>query len=328
MNVGPILAEAYRGEYPENRFTGWLAVSDAIGTLLYSTPGTQEISTFFRSSAKPFQAFPLVQKGFNLILTSEELALCCASHSATPQHLMHVEAILQKANFSQTCLQCGPHPPLNAESEKALVASGQKPQAIHNNCSGKHAGMLLYCAKAGLDPNTYLDFDHPLQQHILSVLKEWTGLSEIPRAIDGCGAPVFYMPIPAMATLYAKLGADPEIAPIVQAMTLHPVLIGGEGRIDTVLMQITGGRLLAKVGADGVLGVSHLGENKGLLLKVADGSGDIRNMYTVWALLQLGWLSNEEYNHPALRPFTNTQRMNTRNREVGEIRFYWPVFPA
>lgn len=323
-DVGVVFAEASRGNQPENRYTGWLTVTDTNGCLLYCTPGADQISTFFRSSAKPFQSMPLVLSDLHQELTLPELAIACGSHSGSKIHVEAVQAILAKAGLNQEALGCGPHPPLDEVAQQEVIRSGQQPQKIHNNCSGKHAGMLLYCVRDGLDIKTYLEPEHPLQQAILAHLKNWTGLEAIETAIDGCGAPVFYLPLVAMSQLYARLGIETVAAPIVHAMTRHPVMIGGEGRVDTVLMQLTQGRLLTKVGADGVIAVSKIGKGEGLTVKMADGSNEIRNLYIVWALWKLGWLSEEEYFSEALAPFRQTERLNTQGKIVGEHTFFLP----
>jgi L-asparaginase len=200
---------------------------------------------------------------------------------------------------------------------------GEKPCAIHNNCSGKHAGMLFYCSKHNLDTATYLSPEHPLQQRIVEGLKRFSGLHDIPLAIDGCGAPVFYLPLGAMATLYAQLGTHEVFIPIRQAMTNYPELIGGEGRVDTVLMQISQGELLAKVGADGVMCVSHTGKSQGLALKMADGSNEVRNIAIVSILRRLGWINDAAWGDKRLQPYQDLNRLNTQNKVIGsyEINF-------
>jgi L-asparaginase II len=324
MHVDSILAEAYRGDFCENRHRGWLVVTDTTGHSLYSTPGAAENATFFRSSAKPFQVYPLVSAGYYRALCDEELAIACASHSGSDEHLAWVISLLEKAGLQEAHLQCGAHPPLEDAQRLSLEMRGQPPRALHNNCSGKHSGMLYACVRSGWPVETYLDLEHPLQLEILEGISRWSGETEVPRAIDGCGAPVFYMPLKAMARLYANLGVSEVFAPIVKAMTAFPVLVGGEGRIDTVLMQASGGKLLAKVGADGVMGVSLVGRGQGMAVKIADGSNELRNRFVVWALQTLGWLEGEALLHPGLSRYQPAERLNTQGRVVGQYRFYLP----
>jgi L-asparaginase len=207
--------------------------------------------------------------------------------------------------------------PSDPHMQESLRESGRQPGVLHNNCSGKHAGMLFYCRKAGLDIQAYLDPRHSLQQRIVEVLKHWGQVGEIPLAVDGCGAPVFYLPLSAMARLFAALGTQPEFLPIVRAMTGHPVIIGGEGRIDTVLMQVSQGQLLAKVGAEGVIGISRVGTGQGLALKVADGSNEIRNLAVVQILQRLGWLDEAAFQDSRLAAYRNLDRTNTQGKAVG-----------
>ena len=308
----------------ENRHLGWIIVYNLAQGILYSTPGATETATFFRSSAKPFQALPLVSEGLHHGLTEQELVVTCASHVGAHKHIDLARSILNKAALNETSLQCGPHAPIDAAMREYLHQSEKSPTAIHNNCSGKHAGMLYYCAKKGLDLTTYLECDHPLQQSILQQLKHWGGLTDIPLAIDGCGAPVFYLPLGTMAHLYAHLGSTPDFSPLCKAMINHPEIAGGDGRVDTVIMQTSGGKLLAKVGADGVLCVSRVGQGEGLALKIADGSEPVRNMAIVEILTRLGWLDEKASQDARLAPFQDQQRFNTRDKAVGNYQIHYP----
>lgn len=309
----------------ENRHLGWVVISHRHQGLLYSTPGADEIATFFRSSAKPFQAFPLITSGLYRQLTEPELALTCASHVGSHKHIELARSIFKKAALPETSLQCGPHAPADAAILEYLRQSEKTPTAIHNNCSGKHAGMLFYCQKLGLDPKSYLDFEHPLQQSILQAIKEWGQIQDIPTALDGCGAPVFYLPLQTMALLYAHLGSAPEFAPLKQAMIHHPEIVGGDGRVDTVIMQASQGKLLAKVGADGVLCVSRIDTDEGLALKIADGSEPVRNMTIVEILSRLGWLDETMCQDSRLAPFQDQLRFNTQDKAVGEYQVHFPT---
>jgi len=305
----------------ENRHLGWLIVTNRHGDILYSTPGADQTATFFRSSGKPFQAFPLIESGYHQLLSTEELALTCASHTSSRRHLQLVQSILQKAGKSENDLQCGPHAPADPEMIQHLQQTGESPTKLFNNCSGKHAGMLFYCKQANLDSTTYLQPQHPLQIRILETLKQRSGVHDVPLAIDGCGAPIFYLPLVSMARLYAHLGTSPEFSPIKEAMISHPELIGGNKRVDTAIMQASQGKLLAKVGADGVLCVSRVDYDTGLVLKLSDGSGEVRDMALVQCLIQLGWLDEQACNDSRLQPFLEQQfRKNTQNRIVGKYQ--------
>ncbi|WP_303672640.1 asparaginase [Vampirovibrio chlorellavorus] len=311
----------------ENIHLGWLVVSHYQRGLLYSTPGALETATFFRSSAKPFQAYPLVADELHHQLTEAELALTCASHVGGSQHLDLARSILRKAGLDENCLRCGPHNPIDATMRQDLRLSGQTPTAIHNNCSGKHAGMLFYCQQKDLPVDSYLHVDHPLQQRIFSYLRQWGRVEVIPTAIDGCGAPVFYLPLQTMALLYAHLGSAEPFAPLRDAMIRYPEIVGGEGRVDTVIMQASRGRLLAKVGADGVLCVSQIDAGEGLAVKIADGNEAVRNMAVVEILTRLGWLDARAVQDERLAPFQERQRFNTAGKAVGHYQVLYPPLP-
>jgi L-asparaginase II len=308
----------------ENHHLGWLVVTNRQKQLLYCTPGADEAATFFRSSAKPFQAFPMVQAGFHHELSTEELALACASHTGSQRHTDLAFSILKKAGYPESTLQCGPHNPTDPQALAQLQSTQQAPSRIHNNCSGKHAAMLLYCRKAGLDPATYLDPHHPLQQRIVQNIQQWGEVPSVPLAIDGCGAPVFYLPLHSMALLYAHLGTSKEFQPLQHAMSTFPEVVGGKGRVDTVIMQASQGKLLAKVGADGVLCVARVGSGEGLALKISDGAGDIRDMALVEILIRIGWLDSQAAQDEQLAPFRKKMiRTNTQDKPVGEFQLHF-----
>ena len=246
--------------------------------------GDPEGSVYLRSSAKPFQALPLLFSGAAdaLGLTDEELAVVCGSHNAEPRHLAAVRSILRKAGLSEENLQNGAHPPMHAPSAASLARSGEPPRAIHGNCSGKHAGMLALSVHAGWDPHGYRDPEGPLQKLVLHTVATVCGVEPdaVRRAGDGCGVPVFALPLGNLALGFARLaagGADPlddELNRAMQrvrdAMRAHPAMIAGTGRFDTKLMEATD--LVAKGGAEGVFACGSP-EGWGLALKISDGGG-------------------------------------------------------
>jgi L-asparaginase len=302
----------------ENQFLGWAIICDTKGNIKASSPNASSLSTFIRSAAKPFQALPLVSTGAVNKLFQKQLALACASHAGCEEHIEVVTSILKQVSLDESSLQCGEDWPVDRAERIRLKQSGASARKIYHNCSGKHAGMLFCCQHNGWSVENYLDLQHPLQQMILEQLKILTGFSEIPLAIDGCGAPVFYLPLLAMAQLYAHLAVDEQFKSMREAMTLYPELVGGLGRIDTLLMQITQGRLLAKVGADGVLCVAHLEKGLGFALKVADGSAEIRNFAVVKLLVKWGWLSELEAQDFRLKNHCDSQRINSQGKVIGK----------
>jgi len=313
----------WRGDYLENRHQAWLLVSDSQGNLRISSTPEPEVAAsyacFFRSAAKPFQAWPLVQYGHHRSLSTEELALACGSHSGSPAQIELAASLLKRAGIEPECLQCGPQQPL----DPTALSVSLTPTPLHNNCSGKHAAMLYLCRQMGWDIATYLESSHPLQVLIKQELCKLAGMADCPTAVDGCGAPTFYLPLATMARLYALLSqavdSKSELAPIVQAMKQHPEMVGGVGRLDTILMQTTQGRLLSKVGADGLICIARLGYDQGLALKIADGSNAIRDIVAVQVLHNLGWISDADYARFSQLSWLSAQRVNTQGKAIGCI---------
>jgi L-asparaginase II len=235
---------------------------------------------YARSSAKPFQAVPLILSGAadTLGLTDEELAVACASHNAEEPHLGAVRSILRKASLSEEDLQNGAHPPLYEPAAAALARSGEQPKSIHGNCSGKHAGMLAVCAHEGWGTDSYRDPDHPLQRWILDIVCRFCGLKsdEIVLGGDGCGVPAFGMPLKNLATGFARLATGDNLPDalaeaareIRRAMREHPYMVAGTERFDTLVMG--GTDLVSKSGAEAVYGAGSP-EGWGLALKISDG---------------------------------------------------------
>ncbi len=320
-----LLAEFRRNGLVENRHWGWFAICNTEGTVLYSTPGSHKTAIFLRSSAKPFQAMPLVQSGLHQELTAEELAITCASHIASPYHVQMVRNLLQKAGLSEKDLLCGPHMPIHQESAQLLLQKGIEPNRLHNNCSGKHAGMLYYCVHNHLPIDDYLNPEHPLQERITKTLQDYSELERQPQSgIDGCGTPTHQLTINKAAQLYANLGSSSKSKPIVEAICNNPIAFGGLGRVDTAIIKASKGKLLAKVGADGVIGVSRVGKREGLILKIADGKTSVRNHVIVALLKKLDWLNLLNREDPCLKPFQDVDCRNTQNRVIGELKILLP----
>ncbi len=274
------VAAVRRGALVESVHRGRLAVCDPDGNLLEAV-GDPEAYIYARSSAKPFQALPLVLSGAAEAfgLTDRELAVACASHNAEEPHLAAVRSILKKAGLTEDDLQSGAHPPMYGPEAAKLIQSGEEPRPIHSNCSGKHAGMLAVCVHEGYETATYRDPDHPLQRRILSLIAEVCGLreDEVLLAGDNCGVPAFALPLRSFATGLARLTTGDalpgELAGaalrIRDAMREHPYMVAGTGRLDTDLMDSTD--LLVKGGAEAVLAAGSQ-DGWGMALKISDGS--------------------------------------------------------
>ena len=274
------LAAVTRGALLESVHRGRLVICDPDGKVLEAA-GDAEAYVYARSSAKPFQALPLVRSGAAdaFGLTDDELAVVCASHNAEEPHLTAVTSILEKAGLTEDDLQSGAHLPLYEPEADRLIRSSEEPRPIHGNCSGKHAGMLAVCVHEGYDTATYRDPAHPLQRRILGLIAEVCGLrdDEVLVAGDNCGVPAFALPLRSFATGLARIATgkvhSDELAlaalRIRDAMREHPFMVAGTGRFDTELMDST--HLLVKGGAEAVLAVGSQ-EGWGRALKISDGA--------------------------------------------------------
>lgn len=329
------LATARRDGLPESYHFGAAAVVTPEGRLV-ARLGDAGLTTFMRSAAKPIQALPLLLAGGadRFSLDAADVALICASHAGRPEHAAAARRLLERGGFTVDDLRCGAHPPLDGEAARTLAAAGGEPTPLHNNCSGKHAGMLLACRLLELPAAGYLAPDHPLQQRILGHLATFAGLAaeEVGVATDGCSAPTYHLPLVAAARAYAGLVA-PALSPpvaaagaalagaarrVVEAMAGVPENVAGPGRFTTRLMQVTGGRILGKEGAEGFYAVGVRGPVAlGVALKIADGGERARDGVVIDLLRQLGVLSAEEF--AALEDLRRPVRRNHRGLEVGEV---------
>ena len=282
--------------------------------------------TMWRSCAKPFQVLPLLTSdGFDsLSWGSEELALACASHGGEPEHLVVAERMLASIGLEEGDLACGPHEPLSSRGARLWRESGQPLTRLHNNCSGKHAAMLARAHTMNWSTRGYERAEHQVQLSCLGEVACWTGvpIDDMTIAMDGCGVPVMALPLDRMALAYARLGAamaagDEMPRRIAEAMRAHPHLVGGTDRFDTVLLQETQGRVIAKVGAEGVHTVMVPERGLGFAVKAEDGALRAQHIAVVEVLRLLEVLPVlsarlEGYVHKALR--------NTRGDVVGEVR--------
>jgi L-asparaginase II len=261
----PVLVEVIRGDQVESRHRGAISVVAPDGSSVAAV-GDPEQFIFLRSSAKPFQLAPFVASGRfdEYELGTDALAIMAASHSGEDRHVRLVQEILRRAGLTSAVLQNQIHAPFDVDTAHRLIRDGEKPTVLRGNCSGKHAGMVLYAKAAGWPIETYWHPDHPVQRHALETI---SALSDVPTeriatATDGCGVVSFGMPLRGLATAFARL-ADPSSVPdrpladalrrIRDAMVAHPELVAGERRLDTVLMRAFPKRVVSKGGAEGVL---------------------------------------------------------------------------
>jgi L-asparaginase II len=262
----PVLVEVTRGDRVESVHRGSVAVVSADGSLVASV-GDPDALVFARSSAKPFQLAPFVASGRfdEYRLGTKALAIMAASHSGEDRHARLVQEILRGAGLTGATLQNQVHAPYDTETAQRLLRDGEKPTALRGNCSGKHAGMILFAKASGWPIDTYWEEDHPVQRLALETI---AALSDTPQerietAVDGCGVITFGLPLRGLATAFARLAdpsavADPPLRSaltrIRDAMMEHPELVAGmRRRLDTALMRALPKRLVSKGGAEGVL---------------------------------------------------------------------------
>ncbi|HEX9985383.1 MAG TPA: asparaginase [Thermoanaerobaculia bacterium] len=336
------LANVYRGSLLESFHNGSIAVVDSLGRLL-AFAGDPALRTCLRSAAKPFQAIPLLEYGGidEYELTPEEIALTCGSHGGEPFHVSTAAALLRKGDFDESDLLCGAHLPYDEKASAELRASGEEPSSLHNNCSGKHAGMLLATQVMDVPQTRYIDAGHPLQLLMRSTVADFAGLEpeEVPIAIDGCGVPAFFLSLHRTAFAYARLMAgtvEPYAesgAHVVDAMTGVPQFVAGQWSLTTPLMAAFGGELLAKEGAEGFYAMAlspalnaELTEKLrvtddvavGIAMKIDDGSmGRGRNPVILRTLELLGI---DVAARPALQPHREWPLRNVAGSLVGEVR--------
>ncbi len=316
---------ATRGSTVESRHAVHAAVVSDAGELLASA-GTPDLVAHWRSCAKPLQVHPFVACGhFDALTWSDaELALACASHGGEPEHVALAAAMLRSVGLEEGDLACGPHEPLTLRGARLLREQGRHASRLHNNCSGKHAAMLASATSHGWATLGYELPMHPVQLVIRQSLSRWTGLDTgaLDVATDGCGVPVFILSLRHMATAYARFACaarDEDAAHrIFAAMAKHPFLVGGTDRFDTVLMEETGGAVIAKVGAEGVHTVAIRDRAIGLAVKVADGSPRAQYPAVLRLLQHLDALPDTL--PPRLHEFLVTPIRDTRGDVVGEVR--------
>ncbi|HKP37519.1 MAG TPA: asparaginase [Pyrinomonadaceae bacterium] len=331
------LVEVSRGPIVESRHRGHLIAIDGAGKTV-TTLGAPETVTYIRSSAKPFQAMPLVASGAadRFGFSEKEIAIACGSHSGEPEHVATVQSMLGKIGRDEGALKCGAHVPYSAEVARELVEKRQAPQVLQNNCSGKHAGMLALALHIGAPTETYDQPANPVQQQIAKTVSTFSDvpLEKLAIGVDGCGAPVFGLSVHAMALMYARLVKPPHefdvsitkaCGRIVNAMINFPEMVGGsKGRLDTELIRAGKGRLISKIGAEGVYTVGALPGDQwpnglGFALKVEDGDDHrARPPAVIEALRQLGLLNENDLS--ALSEYSPTLIKNRRGDLVGEAR--------
>ncbi len=330
-----LLVEVTRGDRVESSHYGHIAVSDPQGNLV-ARAGDPETWVCLRSMAKPIQALPVITTGAARAFGfgDAELALFSGSLNGQDFQVELVAKVLARLGLSAENLHCGVHAPSHRPTAQALAKAGQSPTTLHNNCAGKHASMLALCVHHGWPVDDYLNTRHPVQQLIVQMIAQVTEVAadEITVAIDGCGAPVFYVPLAKVALAYAKFAAAAQgsqpagnltdaMATLARACLANPRLIAGDGRLCTDIMQALPGRVVAKTGAEGGYALALVDRGLGAAIKISDGHARGLNPTAIETLAQLAVLTADAaaalggYHRPVIK--------NHRQEIVGEVR---PVF--
>jgi L-asparaginase II len=326
--ANPVLVEVTRGPVVESLHRGAVAVCDAAGGVVAAW-GDIDRAVFPRSAIKPIQALPLLETGAadHFALGSRQIALACASHSGQDMHVQLAGDWLARMDLSARDLECGAHAPINADAAQALVAAGQAPTPLHNNCSGKHCGFLTTARHLGEPTRGYIGFDHPVQRRVAAVLGDLTdcAMAQTPHGTDGCGIPTFALPLASIATAMARL-ADPSrlgttrgdaIRRVRAAMGAHPELVAGSGRLCTQVMRAVPD-VLVKVGAEGVYIAILPKLGLGVALKIDDGTGRAAEVALLAVLRHLRVFDAKQ--EQALRGRGAPSLLNVAGHPVGTVR--------
>jgi L-asparaginase II len=320
----PVLVEVTRGGRVESAHRGAVAVIDTAGAVAFAV-GDIDRAVYPRSAVKAILALPLVESGAadRFGLSPAELALACSSHAGEPMHVEGAASMLAKAGRGPDDLECGVHWP-RERAARALAAAGREPTALHNNCSGKHAGFICLACARGDDPAGYVRPDHPTMRVVTAALADLTGarLDDGAMAIDGCSIPTFAIPLRALALAFARFGTGTGMpadraraaARLRQAVAENPLMVGGGDSFDTHLMTAMGERVFSKTGAEGVFCVALPELGLGVALKCDDGATRASEIATAAVLARL--LPDAA----ALAPFARRTLRNWRGTEVGAIR--------
>jgi L-asparaginase II len=334
--MNPVLVEVHRGNAVESEHRGALAVVDADGGVLLALGDTQR-PIFPRSAVKVLQALPLVASGAAeaLQLTDEELALACASHNGEPAHVATAAGMLAKAGLDLRALECGAHWPYREAFQREMASRGETPSALHNNCSGKHAGFLcLACRMAGGRPlfdyaRGYVKAEHPVMREVTQALQttsDWD-LSTAPQGIDGCSIPTFGIPLQHLARAFARVGTGVGLSDgharaarrLREAVAKAPFMVGGTDRFDTRVMQRLGERVFCKVGAEGVYCAALPGRGLGVAVKIDDGN-NARAAEVVMAALIEAYVTLDDGEADWVRALSDVCLRNWNGIAVGALR--------
>ncbi|CAP55193.1 asparaginase [Gluconacetobacter diazotrophicus] len=330
------IAEIERGGRVESRHAGTAVVVDAAGKVVFSL-GDIDRPTYPRSAVKAFLALPLVESGAagRLGLEDEELALACASHTGEAAHVAVAARMLARTGHDAACLECGTHWPVDADAAHALARAGGAPSALHNNCSGKHAGFVCLACDQDQKLGGYIHPDHPVMREVTAALADVTGAAHGPdnMGIDGCSIPTYAIPLRALAHGFARFGTGHGLGPeraraaarLRAAVAAAPFMVGGTGRFDSVLMQEMGPAVFSKMGAEGIMAASLPDQGLGIAVKCHDGAP--RAAEVAMAALLMRFLGPDARDNPVLRGLAQHDLRNWNGMTVGRVRAAGPMHP-
>ncbi len=320
----PIVIDVMRGNTVEATHIAYAVAVDFNGNELLSF-GDPNYITCFRSSLKPFQAAITIKKGFiNLVgFSSKEIALMCASHSGEKIHTDTALSMLTKMGYNEKNLECGAHPSYDSDTHNEMIKRGVIHSAIHNNCSGKHSGMLCLAKGLGVDEKNYIQSHHQVQQNIMEYVEEIAESQAKSYGIDGCSVPTPFYDLRTIANMYMKLtsGKKAELNKVFKCMSDNPYLIAGKDRFDTDFTKILKGKAVAKGGGEAIQGIAFNSKKYGpigIALKVIDGSHRVRDVANMYVLNTLELLTDEEKLH--LHPYSEKPILNHNKIETGKIK--------
>jgi L-asparaginase II len=341
MNTHPLLVEALRGGIVESVHRGAFAVVDAAGAL-HSAQGDIDRPIFPRSAVKVLQALPLVASGAatGMGLSEEEIALTCASHNGEPRHVAAAVSMLNRAGVDPDLLECGAHWPYRENVQREMASRGETPSALHNNCSGKHAGFVClgcWMAEAGNRKTYtagYVKPDHPVMREVTAALQATTGYDLAHTAVgtDGCSIPTFAIPLRHLAHAFARIGTGVGLSDsnawaarrLRKAVAAHPFMVAGTGRFDTRVMERLGERVFCKVGAEGVYCAALPEAGLGVALKMDDGN-NARACEVVMAALIERLVRLDDSERSFMQTLSDQALVNWNGIEVGRLRAALPA---
>lgn len=321
------LVETTRGPILESRHFGHAVVARANGEIVEAWGDPDKI-VLPRSSAKMLQALPLLESGAGAHLSSEQLALACASHSGEQRHVDRVASWLADLGLDEAALKCGPQASRDDALRDQMIRQGMPPSRIHNNCSGKHAGFLTLSKHLGASLD-YVDPEHPVQKAVRAAFEDSCDETSTDYGIDGCSAPNFAASLHGIAramAVFATAGSgtsarDAAMVALREAMMQHPELVSGKGKACAAFMTASHGGAAVKTGAEGFFVAILPKSGLGVALKIEDGATRASEAAMAALLVRLGVVDADD---PEIARFLAPRIRNWDGLDVGGIR----VVPA